>query len=235
MHNRRITNAYEFTKIPEHELVRFAHKNLAQLWAELNGTVIFPVTQGLPETPKSIMKTLSFFPHKKTAGELFPELVRNVQDACIKARRHNVVAYRARWFLKTATYRYHSYEINFDAPTSSPILILKKIRAQFDQIKFDGRAYKTTGVILTGLTPDRYVTRDLFGMHDQVHESNKLFDVVDNLAKKYGRHAVALASGLKAHLHDKSHHQSMYEHLPFFAKAKRMGKDMGIAYLGEVR
>jgi nucleotidyltransferase/DNA polymerase involved in DNA repair len=229
---KEITTAGKFASLSEDEILDFAHKPLIQIWQELNGHYIFQITTE-HELQHSISKTLSFIPHKTDRAELFSELVRNVENACIKARRNGLVAYRVSWYLKTKEKRYQSNEFVLDTPTNSPNVILNHLREQFDKTNTTNRVYRSTGINLTRLIKQEDIQEDLFGIHDPVREKEELFKTIDILSSKYGRHIVALASGLKAHKQDEKIYHAAHSQKSFFEKIKKTGKELCIPYLGE--
>lgn len=224
--------AGKFAACSEKKLFEFADKPLIEIWNELNGTMMFPV-ETEHEAQKSIMKTLSFIPHKTDRVELFAELVRNIENACIKARRHGLMTYRVSWFLKTKEKRYQSNEFVLDTPTYSPSVIIKHLKEQFDATKTAGRVYRSTGINLTRLIHEKDLQQDLFGIHNSVRGNEEVFKTIDDLSKKYGRHTLFIASGLKAHKADNKAYRDAHSQKSFFEKIKKTGKELCIPYLGE--
>ena len=200
--------AGKFAACSEKNLFEFAEKPLIEIWNELNGVMMFPINLE-HKAQKSIMKTLSFIPHKTDRDELFSELVRNVENACIKARRHGLMAYRVSWFLKTKERRYQSNEFILDTPTYSPSVIIKHLKEQFDVTNTKGRAYRSTGINLTRLIHKENLQEDMFGIHDSVRNNEDVFKTIDSISKKYGRHTLFIASGMKAHRSDDKAYRSL--------------------------
>ncbi len=225
--------AGKFAAVSEKKLFEFADKPLIEIWNELNGRMMFPVNLE-HEAQKSIMKTLSFIPHKTDRNELFSELVRNVENACIKARRHGLMAYRVSWFLKTKERRYQSNEFVLDTPTYSPSVIINHLKEQFDTTNTKGRVYRSTGINLTRLIHVEHLQEDMFGIHDSVRNNEDVFKTIDSISKKYGRHTLFIASGMKAHHADDKAYRDAHSQKSFFEKIKKTGKELCIPYLGDV-
>jgi nucleotidyltransferase/DNA polymerase involved in DNA repair len=135
-----ITTADDFANLTEERLLSFAHKPLIDLWNELNCRPKYLLNFEPGENPQSISRTLSFYPFKTDKEELFAELSRNVENACIKARNHNLRAKTVTWFLKTKEIKFEIYQIKLQEPSNLPNVILEKIRAQFDGIEYTGES-----------------------------------------------------------------------------------------------
>ncbi len=232
LNKKGIQTASEFANLSESKLLSFAHKPLVDLWHELNGRQRYPLATGPGEKPKSISRTLSFYPFKTDREELFAELSRNVENACIKARSHTLRAKTVTWFLKTKEIQFEIYKITMDEPSNLPNIILRKIREQFDSIDIRGKVYKTTGVTLTDLLEESCVQEDLFGFHTANNSSASIFSIVDMLNKKHGRHIVHIASSMRGIERERSVREGRRQ-LNFFDRIKTSGKELCIPYLGE--
>ncbi len=228
--SKGISSAQALASLSYEQLKLFAHAPLIDIWNELNGRMVFQLSIGEPEKPKSISRTLSFNQAKSDRAELFAELARNIENACIKARVHGLVPKTVHWFLKSKEYKYQSYELILETPTHMPTIIIEKVRQQFAKIDLGGKMYRTTGVTLSQFCPEARVQLDLFGNSEQVIEKQKIFEVVDELGKRFGRHSVHIASSLHAQM-DSFRPGRIQKN--FFEKLRKTGKELCIPYLGE--
>ncbi len=228
---RGIETAQDLVNIPLDRLQRFAQKPLIDLWNELSGNAVYQLSCGKGEKPKSISRTLSFFPWKRDKSELFAELSRNVENACIMARREGMVTYGVTWFLKTKKTEFQTFQIKLEYLTNIPTVILEKIWEQFNSFDTRGEEYKTTGVVFNHLTEEKNIPMDLFGIYASYSEN--VFEVVDVLSKKYGRHVVHVASSTQAIKREVMSQQGRKQ-TTFFDTLKKTGKELCIPYLGEV-
>ncbi len=230
---KRINTALDFALFPKERLGVFV-RPLIDIWNELNGREVLLINSDA-EKPKSIARTLSFNPYKTKKSELFTELVRHTENACIKARSHALAVSHITWFIKTSEYRYQSFDITLERPTNTPSLIVDKIWDQLKDHQTTGHKYKTTGVVFSSLCEENSIQNDLFNFHGEVKKAEKIFSVIDTLAQKYGRHMVHLASSLKPHTSDKKNFTEERIQLNFFNNIKKTGKKLSIPYLGETR
>jgi len=229
---KKIKTAYDFAILPEEKLRSFAHAPLVDIWNELNCRQVLFLNQDTEKLPKSISRTLSFV-GKTKKEELFAELTRNIENACISARRHKLAPKLITWFLKTSEFQFQSHDIKLDRPTNIPTIILDLVWKQFEATDMAGKKYRTSGVIFTNLYKEEYIQNDLFGLDNKITKQEGLFKIVDELGQKYGRHIVQLASGINAHKNDALTRQEGRIQIKFFIKLKKTGKELSVPYLGE--
>lgn len=229
---RGVRTAGDFAALTEDTLRSFAHKPLIDLWYELRGTARYPLATEQGALPQSISRTLSFYPFKTDREELFAELSRNVENACIKARSQGLCAKTITWFLKTKQIQFESYRISLETPSNIPTVILKEIREQFERAETRGKVYKTTGVTLSDLVEDAYVQEGLFLPRGAREDVTSIFKTIDGLNKKHGRHIVHMASSMRGILRARSARQGRNQ-INFFDRIKKSGKELYIPYLGE--
>jgi nucleotidyltransferase/DNA polymerase involved in DNA repair len=70
------------------------------IWHELRGTAVIPLELGEHHAYQSISKTKTFTPPTSDREFLLAQLSKNVENACIKARRHKLEARRVSFFLR---------------------------------------------------------------------------------------------------------------------------------------
>lgn len=227
-----IITAKDFIDLTTDQLLHFANKPLVDLWYELKGIQKYSLNYEPGENPQSISRTLSFYPFKTDGSELYAELSRNVENACIKARHHNLSAKKVVWFLKRKDLTFETYQIKLETPTNIPTEILEKIYLQFKQLDFKGEIYKTTGVTLTDLIHGEYIQDDLFSFHKVNDAKSEVFKVIDVLNQKHGRHIVHMASSMQGILRQQSVRADANQS-SFFDRIKTSGKKLYIPYLGE--
>src|SRR4029450_9026967 len=80
------------------------------IWHELRGTAVIPLEFGEHHAYQSISKTKTFTPPTSDREFLLAQLSKNVENACIKARRHKLEARRVSFFLRTQDFRHTGYE-----------------------------------------------------------------------------------------------------------------------------
>ncbi|HLN19228.1 MAG TPA: DNA polymerase IV, partial [Patescibacteria group bacterium] len=118
--------------------------------------------------------------------------------ACIKLRRYNLAAQKAVFFLKKQDFRYSGMEIKFSCPTSIPSDIINIAKDNFDRIYKEKTLYRASGIVLFNLEEDKIRQLDLFGSAIRAEELKKLYESVDKVNCKFGKHTVFLGSSFWA-------------------------------------
>jgi DNA polymerase-4/DNA polymerase V len=164
------------------------------------------------------------------------QLSKNIENACIKARRYNLRSDLVFVFLKTQDYRYRGLELRLRRPVNVPVAIMREVEAKFDEFYVGALPYRATGVMLMNLE-SQGLQPDLFGEHAQIERMEKIYAGVDALSRKYGKHTVFLGSSFKAmkggqHLTERG---DVARRKTQLLKGETQRKRIGIPYLGEVQ
>ena len=115
--------------------------------------------------------------------------------------------------------------------------ILKAIRPAFETLFTAQTPYRATGVILLKLTEAYYGQLDLFGEAIRMQKMSNLYECVDTLRAKYGKHTLFLGASFLAHLEaqhagERGHAPDRTEQLlPGETARKRLGIPM---FMGNV-
>ena len=168
------------------------------IWRELNGEVALELTTEKKTTYQSISKTKTFTPPSRNRAFVFSQLSKNIENACIKARRWNLSTPEIFFFLKTQDFKYHGYEIKLPHPTSVPHDIVREVAKCFPHMWKEGEQYRATGITLLKLQDGDSLQLDLFGTMKEAQGVKRVFENVDAISEKYGKHAVFLGSSMDA-------------------------------------
>jgi hypothetical protein len=155
----------------------------------------------------------------------------------MKARRYRLEAAKLYFFLKTQDYNYRGAEIKLNRRSAFPNEIIGLIREVFADIFDPALEYRATGICLFNLAVPGNMQLDLFGETLRIDKLKKVFESVDLIRGRYGKHAVYLGSSylankFAAHLDERgdlSERSKML--LPGETARKRLGIPM---FLGEV-
>jgi nucleotidyltransferase/DNA polymerase involved in DNA repair len=192
--------ALEFAQLPEKTVLDKFTKPGVEIWQELRGKSVYPVSAEEKSSYASISKTKTFAPPTADAEYLFAHLMRNMESACIKARRYSLAANKIVVFLKKNDFATVGSEAKLSRPCAHPLEFSGIIHDLFSACYNPQDIYRATGVVLLGLEPDTTVQYTLFDNPLQAEKIRALYDVADELGKKFGKHTLHLGS---SHLIDK--------------------------------
>ena len=193
-----IITALEFARSKEEFIKAYLSKPYQEIWHELNGRSVYPVTRESKSSYKSISKTKTFTPPSVDETFIFAQLSKNLENACIKARRHNLAASGLILFLRMQDFRDTGVELKLNRPTSFPSELTCLLRRGFREIYRSGTPYRSTGVILSGLVPVSSVQYTLFDDVTGIEKMSRIYSAVDKLSYRFGKHTVQHASSLPA-------------------------------------
>jgi len=191
-----IRTALEFAKKDEGFIKKHLSRPYQQIWCELNGMSVYPVVQEPKSSYQSISKTKTFTPPSTDESFVFAQLSKNLENACIKARRHNLAAARLILFLRKKDFRDIGIELKLNRSTAYPAELFGPLKEGFKQIYQQGIPYRLTGVVLSGLMPENRVQFSLFDDTTRIEKMAKIYTSIDELSTRFGKHTVQHASSL---------------------------------------
>ncbi|MDB5254478.1 MAG: polymerase [Parcubacteria group bacterium] len=198
MQSRGIQTGLDFIEHSKDWVAANFARPIVEIWHELQGMSVHRVNSDSEEDQSSIQCTRTFTPPTQSKIELLSELSKNVEGACVKARRQKLCARRIHYFLKTQEFRYKRKEIMLVNPVSSPADIMHEINKSFDEIFRSNTTYRATGVTLAGLVDDTHIQTDLFGGSRKVQDWARVFEALDKVDKRFGSHTLMLGSSLRS-------------------------------------
>ena len=199
LESQDIKTALELAEQSESWVDKNLSKPFAEIWHELNGRPVLPLNLKNKDDYQSITKSLTFTPSSNDSKFVFAQLSSNIENACIKARRYKLNARKISFFLKTQDFRYHGHELKLPTPLSTPSEILNQTRPHFERLFKNRTLYRATGVTLAELVPAAKVQGDLFGDWEaRMQKVDELFEVVDEIAHRFGKHSIHLGSSCGA-------------------------------------
>jgi len=233
--SKGVRTALQFARMDETWIRKLFTKPHWEIWQELRGESVLDLETEEKHDYASISKTKTFTPPSRDRDYVFAQLSKNIENACIKARRHGLAARCAVIYLKTQDFKGEGMECSLSTATSIPSDIILVIRPAFEKIFKQGQEYRATGVILTKLAEDRIRQPDLFGESLRIEKMQDLYGQIDAIAKKFGKHAVVLGSSLPTFIkpqHEGERGASAGEGRPKIqGETKR--KHLAIPFLGE--
>ncbi|MBS4052987.1 MAG: DNA polymerase IV [Methylomonas sp.] len=231
-----IYTAFDFVQKDEGWVKNTVAKPYHEIWRELRGDVIYELNTEKKESYQSISKTKTFTPPSRDEKFVYSQLSKNVENACIKARRWNLASPHVFFFLKTQDFKYHGFEIKLPYATNAPQDILREISRFFPAVFKKGELYRASGITLTRLSQGGEQL-DLFGKVQESEAKRLVFESVDEISERYGKHAVFLGSSFTAmkfgaHLGARG---DLPERTRDLFKGETKRRRLAIPMLGEVR
>lgn len=195
-----VRTALQFAQKDEAFIQRHLSKPYQEIWHELNGRSVYPVVRESKSDYQSISKAKTFTPPSEDEDFIFAQLSKNLENACIKARRHRLAATRLALFLRTQDFRDTGVEMRLSRPTSYPVELFGSLREGFRSVFRPRLLYRLTGVVLAGLVPEAGVQFTLFDDTARIEKMARIYQAVDGLSERFGKHTVQHAASLPTKL-----------------------------------
>ncbi len=194
-----IRTALEFASLPESIILKRFTKPGQELWRELRGESVYPVSPEEKSTYASICKSKTFAPPTNSPDYLFAHLLRNFESACMKARRYDLAPKKIVVFLRKNDFDTVGSEAKLVRPCVYPLELAQLLRNLFDSIYEEKTLYRSTGAVLLDLAHDRNIQYSLFEEPVRAENIRKLYTATDIVNRKFGKHTLHLGG---AHLID---------------------------------
>lgn len=193
-----IHTALQFIERDFSWIARNLAKPYQEIWRELSGELVYELDMEGKHTYQSISKTKTFTPPSRDRAFVFAQLSKNIENACIKARRHRLAARDIVFFLKTQDFRCRGLELKLSRATSLPGEITEALASCFDEVYRAGTLYRATGIVLMHLEDASQLQHDLFGSSVRAQKLRAIYEAVDKLRERHGKHTVFLGSSFAA-------------------------------------
>ena len=194
-----IKTAADFTKQSYEWVMKNLTKPHQEIWRELHGEQVFPVLTEEKTSYASISKTKTFTPPSNTRDLVYAQLVKNLENACIKARRYHLAPERVAIILKEQSFTVHGLEATLTRRSNFPQDILPIIRPLFDRLFSSSTLYRSTGIVLSGLSSETSIQGSLFESPVRMEKFQRVYTAMDTLSQKFGKHTVHLGASMSAH------------------------------------
>jgi DNA polymerase-4/DNA polymerase V len=195
-----IHTALEFAQRDERFINEYLSKPYQEIWHELNGRSIYPVIRESKSSYQSIGKTRTFTPPSNDATFIFAQLSKNLENACIKARRYRLAAKKLLLYLRTQDFRNTGIEMKLSSASAYPTELFYTLKKGFQHLFQPKKFYRQTGVVLAELVTDSQVQYNLFDNIIKIEKMARIYHAVDTVSKKYGKHTIHHASSLPSKL-----------------------------------
>ncbi|MFA6078660.1 MAG: DNA polymerase IV [Candidatus Omnitrophota bacterium] len=189
-----INNVFDYIQRP----VSFAQKMLGkigiELWKELRGESVYRVSIEPKEKYLSISKTKTFTPPSCDKEFVKAQLMRNLESAFIKLRRHRLSAKNLGIYLRSSDFYGSGSEAGLNRHSSSTLDFTEICSGLFERLFDKNISYRATGVTLSGIVTEGIDRRDLFDDPVKIEHIEDLSKAVDRINEIHGKYAVHLAS-----------------------------------------
>jgi DNA polymerase IV len=197
-----LRTAWDYVQRNPDWIKKYLHKPGLEIWHELRGTQILPVSTDAWRPVASVSKSKTFTSPSADRDFIYAKLIRNLESACIKLRRHRMRAGEITVSLRRKDYAQQALCARLDRGIILPQEITPVIRELFEQLYTPGADYRATGAVLGRLEDDRHRQYDLFDSPARLEQARRVGDLINQINGRYGKHRIFLGTGL--HLADGS-------------------------------
>jgi DNA polymerase IV len=189
-----IKNVFDYVARPLDFAQRLLGKIGVELWQELRGVVVYPVSTETKHKYLTISKTKTFSPPSCDRDFVKAQLMRNLESAFIKLRRHSLACRNLTVYLRRSDFSASGLEGRINRHSSSTLDFTFVCGRLFDDVFERNTLYRSTGVILSDIVDEGADAADLFDDPVKVERVHKVSAVVDDINDMYGKHTVHLAA-----------------------------------------
>lgn len=187
---------WDFIQQPESWAGRLLGKPGRELWNELRGTPVFPVRTEAEPAPASVSKCKTFTAPSPDPDFIYAKLVRNIESAFIKLRRHRLKARRFAVSLRKQDYTERGLETRLSRPTASVQEVLPIVREIFEDLYESGVPYRATQIVLFDVESDATDQPELFEDRIRRDKLRGISRVMDAVNARYGKHKIGTGQAL---------------------------------------
>jgi DNA polymerase IV len=203
--------ALAFARCSPEKIAQLLTKPGREIWQELNGESVMPIETKEKQSYQTISKVKTFTPPSDDRDYVHAHLFKNVENACIKARRYHQAPKALAIFLKRRNHKAFGLEAKLSRPTAFPNELIATVRELFEAVFEEGVSYRATGVVLLDLVTTTTVQPTLFEDPARIVKMRNLYTALDELRERYGKHAVHHLLSLPA---QKTQHLTVRGDLP---------------------
>ena len=186
LHSSGIINAYELISQSDAWLNKKIGIRGIEMKHELLGETISPVTNEI-KPPKSIQNTSALGTFTSDINFLKNSLNYHIHRGCSKLRRIKAKASVICIMLRTKDFKVYFEKKVLDKPTCYEMEVSNIIFSLLNKIYKPDILYRSTGVILEGITYDSGEQLFLFTDTEQDTKNQKLANCIDKLEHKFGK------------------------------------------------
>lgn len=191
-----LATALDFARWPLDRADRLLGKVGRDIWHELRGDAVYPVETEEKTDYATVSKCKTFTAPSADRDFVYAKLVRNLESACIKLRRHRLRARVLYAALRRKDFSQRGLEAALTRGAAAPPDMLPALQAMFERLYEPGVEYRSTMVVLAKVEPDRSDQYELFEDRVRIEQVREVFRAVDEVAERYGKHKLGLGPAL---------------------------------------
>ena len=202
-----LRTAYDFVMRPERWAGRMLGKIGREIWNELRGTAVYTVKTEESAPQATIIKSKTFAPPSTDREFVHAKLVRNLESALMKARRHKLRPRYIGVVLRRQDFTHEGAEAELSRGTASTLEVMPVAGELFDRAFHAGVEYRATMVVLGKLEADADEQFELFEDRVRVDNLRRISRAVDEINGKLGKHSVRSGTSLFLASQPRSHRE----------------------------
>ncbi len=189
-----LRSAWDYLQLPIDFIKKRLGKVGLELYYELRGESLYKVDRVLKSTYASISKFKTFAPASRDRSMVYARALRNLESACIKARRYQLQTKRLVLILRAQDFSSRAQEVRLSRPSAYPLELQTALQQLFANLFEPRQLYRATGIVLTHLTTTDGQQFDLFEDPVRVIKISQLYESIDEINARYGKHTVFLGN-----------------------------------------
>ena len=191
-----LQTAADFIASPEIWARKMLGKPGADIWNELRGTYVYPVTTETRHTYLSIGKGKTFTTPSADPDFVHAKLLRNLESSFIKLRRHQLQTREITVALREKDYQQDGLTGRLNRPTSATHEAVPLVNALFRQLYRPNTLYRTTQLVLSGLSGAQTRQYELFEDPLRIEQCERASQLMDDINHRFGKHKIGLGTAL---------------------------------------
>ena len=191
-----LKTAWDYVCRDQEWIKRLLHKPGLEMWHELRGTAILPVSTDAWRPVASVSKSKTFSAPSNDRDYVYAKLVRNLESAFSKLRRHQMCAAEISVSLRRKDYGETGLGARLDRAVTLPREVIPVVRELFARLYIAEADYRATGVVLSRLTDDRTRQFNLFDNPACLEHARRTGELIEQINRRYGKHRIFLGTGL---------------------------------------
>lgn len=196
LETKGLKTAYDFALQSEKWAGKILGKTGREIWHELRGIAVYPIMTEEKSSYATISKCKTFTAPSKDADFIYAKLLRNIESAFIKMRRHKLRAKVLSAALRKKDYNTSGMEAVLNRSTSSTHEVIPLVRELFERLYESGAEYRATMIVLGKLESDRSEQYELFEDRLKIDKMRAVSGVIDKVNGEYGKHKIGLGTAL---------------------------------------